>query len=59
MRIKYKGPDQLFFRRFWFVKEWSRHVDGSVWAVSHLGRKLFLPPGLTVVLVGFKPAILG
>lgn len=54
MRIKYKGPSQFFFRRFWRVVTWTQHADGSFTAVNKAGKKLFLPPDVVVVVVGDK-----
>lgn len=51
MRIKYKAPNQFFYRRFWRVTQWSQCADGSFWAENKGGRKLFLPAGMCVVVV--------
>lgn len=54
MRIKYKSPSQVFFRRFWRVTEWSKTSEGGFEATNKAGKKLFLPVGMVVVVVGAK-----
>ncbi len=52
MRIKYKGQNQFLFRRFWRVTTWSRDPNGALVAVNKAGKKLYLPPGMVVIVVG-------
>lgn len=52
MRIKYKGPNQLLFRRFWRVEKFTRHADGGISAYNKAGKTLWLPPGMVVIAVG-------
>ena len=51
MRIKYKAPTQLLYRRFWRVTEWKRTENGGIVAKNKAGKLLLLPPGMCVIVV--------
>lgn len=52
MRIKYKAPGQLLYRRFWRVTKHAKLEDGGWFAVNKAGKVLHLPPGMVVIIVG-------
>ena len=51
MRIKYKAPGQLLFRRFWRVTNVTKAADGSFKALNKRGRELHLPAGMVVIVI--------
>jgi hypothetical protein len=51
MRIKYKGPSQLLYRRFWRVSTFTWLDNGGLYAINKAGRQLHLPPGMCVIVV--------
>lgn len=52
MRIKYKGPNQFFYRRFWRVVSIVRRMDGTVAsAANKRGKVIYLPSDLVVIVV--------
>jgi len=55
MRIKYKAPEQFFYRRFWRVTEFRDDPTSGGWfAKNKAGKALYLPPGMVVIVVGGK-----
>lgn len=54
MRIKYKGPDQIFFRRFWRVIPSSVNVqsDGTTTALNARGKRIRIPWTFVTIVVG-------
>lgn len=55
MRIKYKTPHNLFFRRFWFVKNYlvqkNHEGDAEILAHNALGRTIHIPLKGTIWMV--------
>lgn len=52
MRIKYKTPHNIFYRRFWRVTAYSYHEgDGYLEAVNKRGKILRLPLSGTVIII--------
>lgn len=57
MRIKYKTPHNIFFRRFWRVTHWEVIEGGRfLLAQNKAGKQLRLPlEGTIVIFIGETP----
>ncbi len=52
MRMKYKSPEQFFYRLFWRVLSYTLHDSGALTATNKAGKVLMLPPHMCIIIIG-------